>query len=253
MPRKTSESAVPAAETKKKTPSTAKKSTRSREAKTKATAEKKSPAKTTTTQKTATKKAETDKKPRTKKEPKSAEQAETVEVEVVQEDATPKRRYGKNNNLVSIGERTTEEQRQITRKGGIASGKSRREKKNLREFGKDFLMQSTSPVFKGLMQTHEVDQDDMTNAAALFVRMFQKAMTSGDLNAARQVVEWAGMAPLQEMRENEAIARMAQVIQLAEGTDDENASTEEDVIFYIPENGRPIITDDDLVEIAGEA
>ena len=102
MPRKTSESAVPAAETKKKTPSTAKKSTRSREAKTKATAEKKSTAKKTTTKKTATKKAETVKKPRTKKEPKSAEQAETVEVEVVQGDATPKRRYGKNNNLVLL-------------------------------------------------------------------------------------------------------------------------------------------------------
>ncbi len=110
-------------------------------------------------------------------------------------------------------------------------------------------MQATSPVFQSLMETHQVEQDDMTNAAALFVRLFNKAMSTGDLNAARQVVEWAGMAPLQEMRENEAVARMSQVIQLASGTEDENASTDDDVIFYIPENGRTVITDDDLVTV----
>ena len=35
------------------------------------------------------------------------------------------------NNLVSIGERTTREQREITKKGGIASGAARRKKKAL--------------------------------------------------------------------------------------------------------------------------
>ena len=32
-------------------------------------------------------------------------------------------------NLVSLADRTTEEQREIAKKGGIASGKARREKK----------------------------------------------------------------------------------------------------------------------------
>ena len=36
-------------------------------------------------------------------------------------------------NLVSLKDRTTEEVREIARKGGIASGKSRRERKTLRE------------------------------------------------------------------------------------------------------------------------
>lgn len=36
-------------------------------------------------------------------------------------------------NLVSIGDRTREEQREITTKGGIASGKARRKKRDLRE------------------------------------------------------------------------------------------------------------------------
>lgn len=247
MPRKTSENAVPAAETKKKAPSTAKKNTRSRETKTKTTESKKTRTKAKNTEKTT-------RKPRTNKEDvtEKADEIETIEAEIVQ-DSKPKRKgIGKNGNLIPISERTSEELREMTKKGGIASGKSRREKKNLREFGRDFLMQDTSPLFQELMMRNNVDQDEMTNAAALFVRMFTKAMSTGDLNAARQVVEWAGMAPLQEMRENEAIARMSQVIQLAQGTDDEGADLDEDVIFYIPENGRTIITDDVLDETGEE-
>lgn len=226
MPRKKTETTAPVAEANnKKKPSTASKTTRKREPK----------EKTTT------------KKPRTKK-PVEEPEIEAVEAELIEDGNKKKRRYGKNNNLISIGERTTEEQRQITTAGGIASGEARRRKKTLREFGKDFLMQTTSPVFLSLMETHQVEEDDMTNAAALFVRMFNKAMSTGDLNAARQVVEWAGMAPLQEMRENEAVAKMSQVIQLASGTEDENAKVDEDVVFYIPENGRKIITDDMIEE-----
>lgn len=37
------------------------------------------------------------------------------------------------NNLVSLADRTTEEQREIARKGGIASGEARRRKKTLKE------------------------------------------------------------------------------------------------------------------------
>lgn len=217
MPRKKTETA-PVAEAKKKKPSTASKTTRSRESKEKTT---------------ATKKTTAQKKPRTKKEPK----VETVVAEIVDDGNKKKRRYGKNNNLIPNSERTPSERRENATKAGIASGEARRKKKNLREFGKDFLMQTTSPVFQSLMETHQVEEDDMTNAAALFVRMFNKAMSTGDLNAARQVVEWAGMAPLQEMRENEAVARMSQVIQMAQGDTDDEEEEANDVIIYLPDNG----------------
>lgn len=36
-------------------------------------------------------------------------------------------------NLVSLADRTTEEQREIARKGGIASGKARKERKTMKE------------------------------------------------------------------------------------------------------------------------
>lgn len=231
MPRKKTEPAEP----------TAKKAPRSRETKTKA-------------EETKTKKptAKAEKKsapntPRPKKASAKKEKVEAVEAELVQESNKKKRGCGVNNNLVPLSERTKNEQRKIASAGGKASGEARRAKKNLREFGQAFLMQQTSDVFQPLMDKHGVVSEESTNLAALFVRVFNKAMSTGDLNAARQVVEWAGMAPLQEMRENEAIAKMSQAMMLAQGTDDENAQTDEDVVFYIPENGRTIIRDEDIV------
>lgn len=46
-------------------------------------------------------------------------------------------------NLVSLADRTTEEQREIARKGGIASGKSRKEKRQLKD-ELELLMQNIS-------------------------------------------------------------------------------------------------------------
>ena len=62
------------------------------------------------------------------------------------------------------------------------------------------------------------------------------------LNAARTIIEWAGMAPLQQENENAAIARMLQVIQLAEGNNEDDNEVE-DVVFYIPNNNRPVAAD----------
>lgn len=42
-------------------------------------------------------------------------------------------------NLISLADRTTEEKREIGKKGGVASGKARREKKTMRETLKEML------------------------------------------------------------------------------------------------------------------
>ena len=174
---------------------------------------------------------------------KKKEEAETVEAELVQESNKKIHRYGVNNNLVSFSERSANEAREAGRKGGRKSGETRRAKKNLREFGQWFLNQMASDAFQPLMDRHGVPIEESTNLASLYVRVFNKAMSTGDLNAARQVIEWAGMAPLQEMRENEAIAKMSQVMQLAQGMNEEEEE-DNDVVFYIPENGRAVVTDD---------
>ena len=163
-----------------------------------------------------------------------------------EEPEKPKRGgVGSNGNLIPLNQRTKEEQRAIVTKAGIASGVARRRKKELREFTRDFLMQEAVPQLKGNMSMLGVEAEQMTNIAAMVTRLFSKAVNQGDLNAARTIIEWAGMAPLQEARENEAIARMSQIVQLASGKEEEE---EEQIVFYIPDNQRAVVINEGNVE-----
>ena len=205
---------------------------------------------------------ETKKRGRAKKvaEKKAEEKIEVEAVEKkkrgrpkkVKEESTKAKDVTGNGNLVPFDQRTEEEQRKIRTKGGVASGIARRRKKELREFTRDFLMQEAVPQLKGNMNMLGVEAEQMTNMAAMVLRLFSKAVNQGDLNAARTVIEWAGMAPLQQERENEAIAKMSQVMQWASG---EEKKDEEDtgVVFYIPFNNRDIVTDEELVTVNEES
>lgn len=176
---------------------------------------------------------------------KAAEKAKKTKKE---QEAENQRR---NKNLVPISQMTPEERSEFSRKGAQASIAARRRKKELREFTKNFLMQDAATVLKQNMKMLGVENDDMTNLAAIVIRMFSKAVNQGDISAARTLIEWGGMAPLQQERENEAIARMAQVMQLASG--DNNDETEQnDVVFYIPANGRPVVREDAIVTVGDD-
>lgn len=172
-----------------------------------------------------------------KRKPGRPKKVETVEAELVKKGGV-----GVNGNLIPFNQRTESERREISVKAGIASGISRRHKKELREFTQDFLLHDAAPVIQQNMKVFGVDPDDMSNLAAIVVRLFNKAVNNGDLNSARTLIEWAGMAPLQQERENEAIAKMSQAMQLAGGgTDDSDDDT--NIVFYIPSNGRDACID----------
>lgn len=55
-------------------------------------------------------------------------------------------------NLVSLADRTTEEQREIARKGGIASGKARKEKKLFKEAIEKKLGQSLDSMIDSMIE-----------------------------------------------------------------------------------------------------
>ena len=189
-------------------------------------------------------------------EPKKRERPKKVpEQDIKQEKPAEKKPkkggVGGNGNLIPLNQRTMEERSRIGTKAGVASGVARRRKKELREFTRDFLMQEAAGPLKQNLNVLGVDQDQMTNLAAMVIRLFSKAVNQGDLNAARTIIEWAGMAPLQQERENEAIARMSQIVQMAD-TGEETKEEEETVVFYIPDNGRGVVRGDGLVTVEGE-
>ena len=175
--------------------------------------------------------------------------AEKVDAEIVPDGKKKKGGVGMNGNLIPFNQRTESERRALSTKAGVASGEARRRKKELREFTKDFLMQDAAGILKQNMGALGVDADQMTNLAAMVIRLFSKAVNQGDLNSARTIIEWAGMAPLQQEQENAAVAKLAQVMELTEHKGSEEDAEIEDVVFYIPENGRTVIREEDLVTI----
>ena len=95
-------------------------------------------------------------------------------------------------NLIPQNERTKEEQREIARQGGIASGKARREKRDRK--------QRASELFDLTMQGAGVDKikkffninDDLTAYETMVLSCFMKAMQKGDANALEKLLKISG-------------------------------------------------------------
>ena len=92
-------------------------------------------------------------------------------------------------NLVSIGDRTTSEQREITSAGGKASGVARRRKRALREAADLYL---SLPVRDGRKRNallrDGLDPDDVDNQMAVIVGL-TKAAQLGEAKAAKLLFE----------------------------------------------------------------
>ena len=95
-------------------------------------------------------------------------------------------------NLISIGERTTSEQREITQKGGVASGAARRRKKSMREAADLFLSLPVSDKrTQGRFARLGIEVDDMDNQMAVIVGL-TGAAADGDARAAKVLIELLG-------------------------------------------------------------
>lgn len=86
--------------------------------------------------------------------------------------------------------RTTEEQREIARMGGIASGKARAEKRDLRK-ALEMLLEQTFTDKKGVTRT---------GAQALVEKLFATAM-SGNVKAFEVIRSTVGQDPVQKVEQ----------------------------------------------------
>lgn len=101
-------------------------------------------------------------------------------------------------NLVSIGDRTTEEQRAITSAGGKASGVTRRRKRSMREAAEYYL---SLPVMDqkaiNRFEKDGIEVGDIDNQMAVIVGLTKSAM-KGDSRAAKLIMEMLGENPKEE-------------------------------------------------------
>ena len=92
--------------------------------------------------------------------------------------------------------RTGEEQVEIARRGGIASGEARRRKRTLREIAEmlaDETISVPQPDGASKVQTYDV---------AMIQRQYQKAIVEGDTNAAKFITNLLGEEVLQQQTIN---------------------------------------------------
>lgn len=97
-------------------------------------------------------------------------------------------------NLIPMNERTEDEQREIARKGGIESGKTRRRKRTMREAAQIILKAPVNAEQADLLKKYGIAEQDCTNLMLIMVKAVQMA-TDGDLKAAEFVRDILGENP----------------------------------------------------------
>ena len=91
-------------------------------------------------------------------------------------------------NLIPMNERTEEEARELSRKGGIASGEARREKANLRKCLEELL--------NGEVETKKGEK--VTGAFAISAKQFERAL-KGDSRAFELIRDTIGQKPVEKV------------------------------------------------------
>lgn len=102
---------------------------------------------------------------------------------IIKAERSEKNEMSKENNLIPLNERTKEEQREIARKGGIASGKARRKKKLLRqildEIGESRL---NTDEAKDIAKALSMNKRDVTYDVAIMFKAVNEAL-DGNIKA----------------------------------------------------------------------
>lgn len=91
-----------------------------------------------------------------------------------------------NENLIPFNRLTEEEQKELARKGGIASGEARRRKKTLRELA-EIIGEKTITI-----KQPDGTKIDVTYDYALVSELFKKAIVLGDVPAAKTLINLKG-------------------------------------------------------------
>lgn len=96
-------------------------------------------------------------------------------------------------NLIPQSERTKEEQREIARKGGIASGKARKEKKDRKQIASELLDLTVSGAgIDKIKKFFNMKNVELTAYDTMFLSCMMKAMQKGDANALEKLLKIAG-------------------------------------------------------------
>ena len=96
-------------------------------------------------------------------------------------------------NLIPMTELTEDEQREMARKGGIASGKARREKRDRKQIASELLDLTVSGAgIDKIKKFFNIKGVELTAYDTMFLSCMMKAMQKGDANALEKLLKIAG-------------------------------------------------------------
>ena len=95
--------------------------------------------------------------------------------------------------LIPLNQRTKDEQKEIARQGGIASGKKRKQNAEFKRLTKLFLNAKPSEKSQEILKRMGFDDKEINNAMAIIYALGAKAQ-KGDAQAAKTLYEWSGQS-----------------------------------------------------------
>lgn len=192
----------------------------------------------------------TKKSPAEKSEVRSGSKADISTVENSVEKSEPKAKKKVSKSFAENTIRDSETAKKRGAKGGVNSGKSRRNKKEARELAIYLLGRMTkSANAKTNLDELGVEKSEFSNMTVLLAKLFTMAM-AGDIEAFRELMKLAGYDPEENRKERESVSSDerrakeldAKLIALGKNPDgtsvslhlnDEDANN--DVVIYMPQ------------------
>jgi hypothetical protein len=130
-------------------------------------------------------------------------------------------------NLIPFDKRTQEEQREIAKKGGVASGKARRKKADFKRAANLILSGNPTPATADVLRQMGFTDDEIDNTLAIVFALTSKAQR-GDVDAARALFKFSGNDP-EDKRKDEELKLRREDLKLRKAQAEQKTSTAADV------------------------
>ena len=128
---------------------------------------------------------------------------------------------GRKENLINPKDRTSEELREMTRKGGIASGEARRRKKTMREALEMLLFHTKlNEQTKQMLEAEGVKDAEDFNHQMVITRSLIAKAESGDVQAYNAICAMIGEKPAEKMEMSGGMVNEMKITHISKNPED---------------------------------
>ena len=128
---------------------------------------------------------------------------------------------GRKENLINPKDRTSEELREMTRKGGIASGEARRRKKTMREALEMLLFHTKlNEQTKQMLEAEGMKDAEDFNHQMVITRSLIAKAESGDVQAYNAICAMIGEKPAEKMEMSGGMVNEMKITHISKNPED---------------------------------